>query len=83
MRSVRARTRIAPNQAAIVKVLREKATPAAPLTARQLADATCLAPTTVHGALRALTEHGAVRLIQRSAGRKAFVLAGRARASRS
>jgi IclR helix-turn-helix domain len=80
--SVGARQRIGPNQAAIVKVLGEKATHDSPLTARQIADATRLRPTTVHGALRQLTKKGVVRPIKRSAGRKAFVLAGRGQALR-
>ncbi|TML00341.1 MAG: hypothetical protein E6G34_02320 [Actinobacteria bacterium] len=71
------------NQVAIVKVLRERATPERPLTARQVADATGLAPTTVHGALRPLTERRVVRLIKQPKGRKSYVLATRGRSSSS
>src|SRR6202035_1403193 len=46
------------NQEAIVTVLRERATPNAPLTARQVADATGLAPSIVHSALGALAKRG-------------------------
>lgn len=71
------------NQSAIVDVLRERATPAGPLTARQVADATGLAPATVHGALRPLTKQGVVRLVKQPTGRKSYALtdAGRSNSS--
>jgi len=64
------------NQTAILKALREQATLDAPLTARQIADASGLAPATVHAAVRSLTKKRVVRVIEGPANRKAFILAG-------
>jgi hypothetical protein len=62
------------NQEAIMTVLRERATPNAPLTAREVADATGLAPAIVHGALGGLTKRGVAKLIKQPSGRKSFAL---------
>lgn len=62
------------NQAAIVTVLREKATPDAPLTAREVADATGLEPSIVHGALGGLAGRGVAKLIKKPSGRKSYAL---------
>jgi DNA-binding MarR family transcriptional regulator len=59
----------------IVTVLRTKATPKAPLTAREVADATGLKPPIVHGVLASLTKQGVAQLIKRSTGRKSYALA--------
>jgi hypothetical protein len=63
------------NQEAIVTVLRERATSKAPLTAREVADVTGLAPAIVHGALGGLTKRGVAKLIKQPSGRKSFALA--------
>lgn len=63
------------NQEAIMAVLRTKATPNAPLTAREVADATGLEPSIVHGVLGRLTKQGVAQLIRLSTGRKSYALA--------
>jgi hypothetical protein len=80
-RSSGARNPMGANQAAILNVLGERATPNAPLTARQVADATGLAPPTVHRALRGLTKRRVVRLIMQPTGRRSYVLASTGRSS--
>ncbi len=62
-----------PSQRAVVAALREHATPDSPMTARQLADATGLTPTAVHGVLTPLAKR---RVIEQSKkpGRKAYAL---------
>ncbi len=63
------------NQRAIVTVLRTKATPKTPLTAREVADATGLEPSIVHGVLASLAKQGVAQLIKQSTGRKSYALA--------
>jgi hypothetical protein len=60
------------NQRAIVTVLRTKATPKSPLTAREVADATGLDPTIVHSALGRLTKQGVAQLVRLPASRRKF-----------
>ncbi len=63
------------NQQAIVTVLRTKATPDAPLTVREVADATGLDATSVHVALGRLAKQGVAQLIKKRKGRKSYALA--------
>lgn len=63
------------NQQAIVTVLRTKATPDAPLTVREVADATDLHATIVHVALGRLAKQGVAQLIKQPNGRKSYALA--------
>jgi DNA-binding transcriptional regulator GbsR (MarR family) len=58
-----------------VTVLRTKATLDAPLTAREVADATGLDATIVHVALGRLAKQGVAQLIKQPTGRKAYALA--------
>jgi hypothetical protein len=74
-RSSRARRPKGANQQAIVTVLRTKATPDAPLTAREVADATGLDATIVHAALGRLARQGVAQLIKKRKGRKSYALA--------
>jgi hypothetical protein len=62
-----------PSQRVVVAVLREHATPDSPMTARQLADATGLAPTAVHGVLTPLAKRGVIEQSKKP-GRKAYAL---------
>ncbi len=62
------------NQQAIVTVLRTKATADAPLTAREVADATGLDATIVHVALGRLTKQGVAQLIKKREGKKTYAL---------
>lgn len=63
------------NQQAILTVLRTKATSEAPLTVREVADATGLDATIVHVALGRLARQGVAQLIKKRKGRKSYALA--------
>ncbi len=63
------------NQQAIVTVLRTKATPNAPLTVREVADATGLDAAIIHVALGRLAKQGVAQLIKKRKGRKSYALA--------